>query len=217
MSKLYSIGEAAEKLGISIITLRRWDKKGQINTINTPGGHRRIEESEINRLLGKAERKADKGNAYLYCRVSTKKQADSGNLERQEDRLIAYAYRHGYNIACVFKEVASGINENRKQLLRLLNGLKEKQAEFIIVEYKDRLASLGYEYLNKYISDIGANIVIVDTKENKDIQQELLEDLIAVITSFSARIYGARGGKVAKKLQQVIESEVSAVEDDGTM
>lgn len=217
MSKLYSIGEAAEKLGISIITLRRWDKKGQINTINTPGGHRRIEESEINRLLGKAERKANKGNAYLYCRVSTKKQADNGNLDRQEDRLIAYAYRHGYNIVNVFKEVASGINENRKQLLKLLNGLKEKQAEFVIVEYKDRLARFGYEYLYKYITDIGASVVIVDTKENKDIQQELVEDLIAITTSFSARIYGARGGRVAKKLQQIIESEVDIVEDNSTM
>lgn len=117
----------------------------------------------------------------------------------------------------MFKEVASGINENRKQLLKLLNGLKEKQAEFVIVEYKDRLARFGYEYLYKYITDIGASVVIVDTKENKDIQQELVEDLIAITTSFSARIYGARGGRVAKKLQQIIESEVDIVEDNSTM
>ena len=93
MPHLFSIGKAAKLLGVSIKTVRDWDKKRFIEVISTPGGHRRIEENEINRLLNKRNEspKDHKDSAYIYCRVSTKKQADNGNLERQEERLIAYA------------------------------------------------------------------------------------------------------------------------------
>ncbi|WP_083773367.1 hypothetical protein [Desulfofarcimen acetoxidans] len=69
-------------------------------------------------------------------------------------------------------------------------------------------------YLEKYISDFGGHIILIE-KKDVDEQQELVEDLIAVTTSFSARIYGKRGGRVAKKLSKVIESEVTASEDNG--
>lgn len=207
MSHLYSIGKAAEMLGVSIKTVREWDKKGFIKVISTPGGHRRIEDNEINRLLNRTSETLEpaKATAFIYCRVSTKKQADSGNLERQEERLLAYAYHNHFEVKGVFKEIASGINENRKQLLKMLDAIRAKEVQYVIIEYKDRLARFGYNYLNKYIKDCGVDIIIVNQNDSDDIQKELVEDLIAITTSFSARIYGQRGGKkITAKIKNVL-------------
>lgn len=208
MSKLYTIGEVAKELNVALVTIRRWEAKGYINVIHTPGGHRRIEESEFYRLLGieGSCKAASNKKVFIYCRVSTKKQCDSDNLDRQEERLIAYAYRNNYEIIRIYKETASGINENRSELQKMLTAINNREANYVLIEYKDRLASFGYKYLQKYIEDFDAKIIAIDNKE-VDYNKELLDDLIAIITSFSARIYGARGGKKLASMIKELEKE----------
>ncbi|AOY76811.1 hypothetical protein CLFO_16800 [Clostridium formicaceticum] len=90
----------------------------------------------------------------------------------------------------------------------MLEGIKNKEAQYVLVEYKDRLARFGYTYLEKYIKDHGGEIIILDQQDDKDENQELVEDLIAITTSFSARIYGKRGGKkVAKRVENILKEE----------
>lgn len=213
MEKWISIGKASKILGVSISALRMWEKRGILVPHRTPTGHRRyallqIESFEIN----KYQRTTPK-SAYIYARVSTQKQADAGNLDRQIGRLTEYAIKNGYIINKVFKDIASGLNENRKGLQKLLQTVRESNNSLVIVEYKDHLARFGYVYLERYISDFGGQIIVIEEKEVNE-QQELVEDLIAITTSFSARIYGKRGGRVAKKLADTIKQEVSTDEND---
>ena len=143
---------------------------------------------------------------FLYARVSTRKQSDAGNLARQIDRLNEYATRNNYIVNDVFQDIASGLNENRRGLQKLLCSIKEAQGATVIVEYKDRLARFGFSYLQQYINDFGGKVIIVEQKEN-NAERELVEDLIAITTSFSARIYGKRGGQVAQKIEQILQEE----------
>jgi len=146
--------------------------------------------------------------------VSTAKQADAGNLQRQKERLITYAVEKGYQIAAIYKETASGLNENRRELTKLLKEASKGSMDIIIIEYKDRLARFGYKYLEQYFLSYGVVIEVIETNEEKSPQEELVDDMIAIVTSFSARIYGKRGGRVAKKLTETIKLEVTAGAND---
>ena len=212
MDKWVSIGKAAKILGVSISTLRLWERRGLLVPDRTPTGHRRYELTKIQSFEVNNYARTERP-VYLYARVSTQKQADAGNLDRQIGRLTNYAVQNGYRIQKIFQDLASGLNENRKGLQKLLEAVKENNNAVVIIEYKDRLARFGFTYLSRYIADFGGEVLVVEEKDTNE-QQELVEDLIAITTSFSARIYGKRGGRVAKKLTGIIESEVSASEDN---
>jgi len=97
--------------------------------------------------------------------VSTAKQADAGNLQRQKERLITYAVEKGYQIAAIYKETASGLNENRRELTKLLKEASKGSMDIIIIEYKDRLARFGYKYLEQYFLSYGVVIEVIETNE----------------------------------------------------
>ncbi|HDX9580378.1 TPA: IS607 family transposase, partial [Bacillus pseudomycoides] len=202
------IGEASKRLGIDIQTLRLWVKQEKIDVFVTPTGHRLFESEVIDAMVtGKKSTKIEssKKQCMLYARVSTKKQSESGNLDRQIARLSQFAIENGYEIVGLYKEIASGMDENRKELDKMLNHLKVNQNLTVLVEYKDRLARFGFRYLKKYIHDSNNQLVIMEEKETSE-EQELVEDLIAITTSFSARIYGKRGGKsISKKIERFLK------------
>jgi len=198
--RLYTPAEAAEKFGISRRSLIRYEEEGLIKPIRTPGGQRRYPESELLRLYGLEAVTERVGNrAGLYSRVSTRKQADAGNLERQTRRLKEYAQAAGYEIVGVYEEIASGLNENRRQLRKLLRAVIGGKIDIVLVEYKDRLARFGYAYLELLCESHGARIETIEEKASEDENEELVKDLISVIASFSARLYGRRGGRKAKR------------------
>ena len=212
MNEYISIGKAAEILGVNVVTLRRWEEKGLITSERTPTGFRRYKVSQIEEFkLNRSD--VTQNKTYLYARVSTQKQAESGNLARQIVRLTDFAIKNKLQITDIFQDIASGLNENRRGLKNLLNAVKENKNCTVIVEYKDRLARFGFSYLEQYIQDFGGKIMIVESQEI-NAEQELVEDLIAITTSFSARIYGKRGGRVAKKIEQVLEEESKFNEND---
>lgn len=212
MEKYLSIGKTAKELGVSISTLRQWERKGILVPERTPTGHRRYKNEQIKGFEVKKYERIEL-NALIYARVSTQKQADAGNLDRQVGRLTEYAINNKLAIKGIFRDIASGLNENRKGLHKLLDAVKETPNALVIIEYKDRLARFGYVYLENHIKELNGQVIVVEEKEINE-QQELVEDLIAITTSFSARIYGKRGGRVAKKLHEVIESEVTNIENN---
>ena len=197
-------------LGVSVKTLQRWDKAGKIKTFRTEGNHRRIYESEILRL----QKKSKTQNCAIYARVSSRKQTQDGNIERQKERLVEYARTQGYVIQKVFCETASGLNENRKQLAKLLRLVIEHQIDIVLIEFKDRFARFGYSYLVKLIESHGAKVEIVTQEEApKDATQELVEDMLAIVTCFSAKLYGQRSQQFKKKIVKALK-EVSIGESD---
>ena len=214
MEKYLTATQINSLYNISAQTLRRWESNGDLHPLKTAGGHRRYKESELLAVLGYDDNTPRGGRCALYGRVSTQKQADSGNLDRQMDRLKDIAKRRGYAIVAEYKEIASGMNENRKQLAQLMDGIADGKIDIVLVEYRDRLARFGYKYLTRYCQQFGVIVDEADDRPAREPQEELVEDMIAIVTSFSARLYGKRGGRVVKKLTKAIESEVAADEDN---
>ncbi len=170
-----------------------------IRPVGLPSGHRRYPMEEINRILGTGEAKAEPEAVALYDRVSTKKQADAGNLERQLERLRAYAKEKGYRVVAEHFDVASGLNQNRRGLERMLKASERGEFRRLLIEYPDRLARFGYAYLERHLRHCGVEIEVTSQEEPKDAHTELVQDLLAIVTSFSARLYGSRGGRKIRR------------------
>jgi len=196
--RLLTLREACNILGIHPNTLRRWEKEGKIRVVRTPKGRRRIPESEVKRLVGICEGKEGKKRAAVYARVSSHDQKK--DLERQKERLIAYAVEKGYEVVATITDVASGLNENRKGLRKLFKLAEEKKIDVVVVSYKDRLTRFGFKYLESYFKSHGVEIEVVNGDVNRDARKELVEDLISLVTSFAGRIYGMR----SKKRREVV-------------
>ncbi|MTI83001.1 MAG: IS607 family transposase [Firmicutes bacterium] len=215
MEKLLTPHQVAKLLNVWPHTIRRWEREGKLKPLRTPGGHRRYKESQIMALIGEDITVRGTKQCAVYARVSTAKQAEAVNLQRQKERLITYAVEKGYQVKAVYNEIASGLNENRRELTKLAKTATKGEIDVIVIEYKDRLARFDYKYLEQYYRLCGIEIDIMESDEEKSPQEELVEDMIAIVTSFSARIYGKRGGRVTKKLTELIKQEVVACENHG--
>jgi predicted site-specific integrase-resolvase len=124
------------------------------------------------------------------------------------ERLKAHALEQGYQIVATLSEIGSGVNENRSKLHRLLGQVRDEEVDVVVIVYRDRLARFGYRYLERYMADFGAQLEMVEEEMvNGNSHEELVEDLIAIVTSLSARIYGARGASVVKKVEEALEDE----------
>ena len=165
-----------------------------LEPVKTPGGRRRYRKEDIERLLGMLEKQPDLSpEVVLYARVSTRKQEKY--LKNQIERLKRYAENKGWRYE-VISEIASGVNENRRGLQKLLNKVKRGEVKKVVVEYPDRLARFGFNYLRVFFESHGVELVVVNGHEHEeDRMRELAEDLIAIVTSFAARVYDSRGGK----------------------
>ncbi|PKJ52129.1 IS607 family transposase [Bacillus sp. SN10] len=212
MKNYISIGKAANILGKTQQTLRNWDKEGVFIANRTPKGHRIYDLDKVVAFQKKSEThaKTETNDVFIYGRVSTKKQLESGNLDRQLQRLTTFAVEKEYRITGIYKGIASGLNENRKGFQTMLRDCKEKAPSVILIEYKDRLARFGFSYIESHLKDLGVNIYCIEHIEKNE-EAELVEDLIAITTSFSAKIYGKRGGR---KLENTIKSVLEKGEKD---
>ena len=181
--------EACRRLGIHFVTLKRWIYSGKIRAVRTPSGRWMIPESEIERIVGgKAETRETK--AVIYARVSSSDQ--KAGLERQIQYLTQYCSAKGYRVVDVLSDVGSGLNTNRKGLLKLFDYVVNRQVDIVVVTYKDRLTRFGFEYLEYFFKQFGVRIEVVYGEEPKDTYQELVEDLITIVTSFAGKLYGMR-------------------------
>ncbi len=184
------LSEAANLLGVTTQTLREWDKAGKIDAVRTNGRQRRIPLSEVNRLLGVDSVVRD--TTLVYARCSTHKQKD--NLDRQVARLLEYAVTLGDKLE-LYKDIGSGLNENRPQFKQLLKRLGSPEIKKILIEYKDRLCRYGFSTFKAYCQTLGIEVEVMEEKESVEFEQEFAEDIVALVASYSARLYGRRGGR----------------------
>ncbi|NBL00221.1 MAG: IS607 family transposase, partial [Erysipelotrichia bacterium] len=146
----------------------------------------------------------------IYARVSTHKQKNRGDLERQINNLKIYASDLNPIDLEVISDVASGLNDNRKGLLKLINLIQEGKINRVFISYKDRLTRFGFNYIKQICDFNNTEIVIVSNDiENKAVELELAEDIISLIHSFSGKLYGLRS-----KVKLEIDKELSS--DEGT-
>ena len=138
--------------------------------------------------------------AVVYARVSTTGQKD--DLERQADRLVQFATVRGLEVVSVVKEVGSGVNENRKKLNALL--AKNDQWGVLVVEHRDRLARVGFGYIETLLSLMTKSVLVVETYEDSD--EGRMNDVFSILHSFAASEYGKRGAKNrAERAQKALE------------
>lgn len=184
----------AKQVGVSYRTAWRWYKEGSVPGYQLPSGTIIITLQKTDTNLSKV--------VAIYCRVSD--QGSKDNLNRQAERLIEYATAKGYTIYKVVKEIGSGLNDNRKQLSKLL---EEDNYNILLVEHPDRLARFGLNYLKILLNKLGKELEIVNQVANG--RDELMQDLVSIIYSFSARMYGLRRAKrKTEKITQELQNEV---------
>lgn len=209
MRKLYPMHEAVKILGVSLKTLQRWDNDGKIKAIRTPGGRRRIPESEIKRLLGEEEITTSSRVLAIYARVSSHEQKKKGDLDRQVEQITKHFDQRLFEDIIVITDVSSGLNDNRKGLLKLMKLAQPGKVTDIAISYKDRLTRFGFNYLKIYFESYNVKIHIVNQQEKeKTVYEELVEDLISIVASFSGKLYGIRSRKkqaVVQKISEVIK------------
>jgi len=195
---LLRINDIENKYKLTHNSLKNWEKRGLLQSYKTPGGHRRYLESDIQKLL---EMNKISPKVAFYARVSTRKQEE--NLDRQVKRLKQYCREKGYENPVEFIEVASGLNDKRRQFHRMIDAVIRKEINLIVVEYKDRLSRFGLRFIYHFFEGLGCKIEVIETESSKDENKELVDDMLALITSFSARLYGKRGGR--KKLKEELD------------
>ena len=200
---MLSIGKFAKSLGVSIQTLRNWDKEGKLKpTYVTENGYRYYSEDLLNKFRNIKNVNKIKKKNILYARVSTKSQKD--DLDRQIDNLKQYAYSKGYSFE-IITDIGSGINYKKEGLLKMINLVECGEVDRIIVLYKDRLIRFGYDLI-EYICKLNdTKIEIVDNSTISK-EQELTEDLIQIITVFANRLYGAKSKKTVNLIKSVKEN-----------
>ena len=188
-TRLLRSGEVAKRLGLHPLTVRRWVKEGKISAIPI-GREARIPITEVERLLG--EQRA--GMLVLYARVSGHDQKE--DLQRQVQQLEQWVLlaRTGQK-SMTLTDIGSGLNTERKNLQRLLALVQDYQVAEVIVTCSDRLTRFGFSYLQSLFSGYGVTLTVLHPDDKKTPEQELTEDLLAIITSFAGRLYGLRSRK----------------------
>jgi len=197
MTKYVKPSEAANTLGVCLRTLRRWEAEGKINTIKTPSGQRRY---DIEGFIKKESTPRDGRATIVYARVSTRPQ--KGDLARQVERLSAL-----YPGSEVIKEVAGGLNLRRKGLVTLLGRVLRGDIAVIVVAHKDRLARFGFDLIEWLCEQFDCQIVVLN-QVSLSPQQELVADIIAILHSFSSRLYSLR--KVENQIKKELQVEPQA-------
>ena len=202
--KYYSIGQFAKAIGKTTKTLRNWDKNGKLKPVRVEDTrYRYYSQEQLNHFLGlKLEKQINK-KIIGYCRVSSHKQKD--DLERQIENVKTYMYAKGYQFE-IITDIGSGINYNKKGLNQIIDMVTNSEVEKIVVLYKDRLIRFGYELIENLCNKFGTIIEIIDNTEKTD-EQELVEDLVQIVTVFSCRLQGKRANKAKKMIKELIEDD----------
>lgn len=171
----------AKKQGIHYSTAYRWFRQGLIpNSRKLSTGTILVDDIPEARL-------DDKGPVDIYCRVSSHNKKD--DLERQAQRCIDFCSANGLSVRKVTKEIASGMNDRRPKLMKLLEG----SPSHIVVEHKDRLTRFGFNYFEKLLPKTGCRVTVIN-RDHED-ESDLIKDLVAIVTSYCCRLYGIRRGQ----------------------
>jgi putative resolvase len=188
-TRMLRSGEVAKRLGLHPLTVRRWVKEGKIAAVQI-GREARIPITEVERLLG--EQRA--GLLVLYGRVSGHHlQPD---LQRQVEQLEQWALvaRAGQK-TLTLTDIGSGLDTERKGLQKLLALVQDYQVAEVAVTFSDRLTRFRLSYLQTLFYGYGVTLTVLSPDEDKTAEEELTQDLLAIIASFAGRLYGLRSRK----------------------
>ena len=193
--EVYKPKDVMQLLGVTHRTLYNYDEQGKLRFQRSESGRRILFREDLLKYLNEKGLLIDDTDCekhdYIYARVSSNKQSINGDLDRQVLFLIESIANLQKPI--ILKEVGSGLNDKRPKLLKLIEDVMNEKVNNVYITYKDRLTRFGYHYLEKVFHHYGVNIIVVkDRDREKSIEQELAEDLMSLIASFSGKLYGLR-------------------------
>jgi len=200
MDNLYTISQFAKKVNVSTSTLRRWDRKGEFKAKKHKSGHRYYDESDVRSLLNLTPLEDRK--VVVYCRVSSSNQKD--DLESQVKSMESYCSSNGILIHELIKEIGGGMNFKRKKFLQLMDDVAKGKISKILIAHKDRLSRFGFDYFS-HVCIVNGCVLEVINQESLSPEKEMVEDLLAIVHTFSCRLYGLRSYK--KTLKKALENE----------
>ena len=194
MSELLNIKQASEFLNVTQDCLRKWDKSGKLKPLKTVGGHRRYVLDELKKFIGLPVEEKDKDEnviCAIYARVSSGSQKQTGDLDRQSQRLSEYCAKNNLYVKYIIKDVGSGLNESRDGFVRLTELIITKKVNVLVVEHKDRLTRFQFKFIKKMFESYGCKIIVINGADVSD-TEELADDMMSLLASFSGKLYGKR-------------------------
>jgi putative resolvase len=209
MDRLISISKAAKILGVSISTLRRWEKEGKISAEerHDTSEHRRYNLAKLKPESFRLSQ--DRRKTIAYARVSSRDQQK--DLQRQKELLELYCASQGWTYE-LMSDLGSGMNYYKKGLKKLLNKILAGKIDRLVITHKDRLLRFGAELVFALCEAKEVEVVILNKGDEGKFEEELAKDVLEIITVFSARLYGSR----SRKNQQLIEGMKRVINDTGT-
>ena len=186
----------ASVLGVTPKTIRLWEKEGKITSVKTAGGHRRFHASDV------LKSKKQSNLTIAYARVSTNDQKE--DLERQKKILELFCAEKGW-VFEIISDIGSGINYNKKGLERLIKLICLGEIERLVISHKDRLLRFGSEIIFSICEQHNVEIVIINKSNNSTFEEELTNDVLEIITVFSAKLHGSRSHKNKKIIDKFSE------------
>lgn len=216
--EIYKPGEVAKILNITYQSIKNYDKFGKLEIKRSNTNRRIILKDDLleylrsKGLLDETQENNDKEKYnVIYARVSSQYQKSKGDLDRQVMFLLDNL--PDLKNLMILKEVGSGLNAKRSKLQQLLKLILENKVNKIYITYKDRLTRFGFDYLKTVCDFYNVEIIILHDEKDKSIQQELVEDMMNLLASFSGKLYGMRSSKnknkslFTEKLEEAIAKE----------
>jgi predicted site-specific integrase-resolvase len=168
----------------------------------TSGGHRRYQQEVLDEYIGihvKVETK--KEVTATYSRVSSHEQKAKGDLDRQSSRLSEFCAKKKFNVEHIIKDVGSGLSDTRSGFLKLTNLVINRKITSLVIEHKDRLTRFQFNFIKLMYESYGVEVMCVEKNDISE-EEELVNDLMMLMASFSGKLYGKRSAKRRKEAKQ---------------
>lgn len=196
------ISQAAKMLKVTPQTIRKYAKQGKIDTAKTPGGQTLYSLNSIQEYLPQTQPTQNRHKTAHYAR------SNDGDKKKINTQLKQLEQAHG-TPEYTYTDKASGLNENRPGLKRLLKDVQQGKIDTLIITQKDRLTRFGYSYLEQLFGSYGVKIIVAFDEEDKTLQEELMQDFMSLIASFSGKFYRLRGYEQQKQLLHDAEDKIN--------
>jgi putative resolvase len=187
MEHTYSPKNFSKLAGVSVFTLQRWDRNGTLTAHRTPTNRRYYTHDQYLQYRGLVA--SPQGKTIAYARVSSPSQKK--DLVTQKEALRAYCLEHGIKVDQWVEDVGSALNYKRKGFNQVIEDIELGRVKRLIIGYEDRFVRFGYDWFEAFCERHGTEIKVINGEAFSP-QEELVRDLIAIISVFSARLHGLR-------------------------
>lgn len=202
MSTNYGTGKAASYLGVSVKTLQRWDREGTLRAERLPTGRRIYAKAKLDAYLGRRPGQPPR-RAVAYCRVSSA--AQKPDMKNQRKVLEDFSAARGLAGVEFVEEIGGGLNLTRPKFAALMDAVEARHVAHLVIAHKDRLVRFGFSWFERFCAEHGCELLVLNNEQLSP-EQEMVQDLLAIVHCFSARLYGLRNYR--KKLNEALAEDL---------